>query len=452
MLRSLLLTIVYVSFLGIGIGAAAPFVAALGYIWTDAARPQSATMYVLNGLPVSQIMGIAAFGGYLLFDRRDPPRFGATMILTALFAVWITMSAALWAVSPVAAWEKWDWAFKAVAFSIFLPFVFRSRVQIEAFLLVFLFSLLFNTLAPGLKTMISGGGYGQNLGFESGNSMFGEGGFLSAAADSAILIALYLGRHTIVLPKSRVVTLGFAGIAVTLIAASVGTYERSGLVGLAVVGGFFWLKSRHKMAIAAVAAVGILVLGAVLSERWMARMDTIATYKEDTSALVRLEVWKWTLGFVSENPLGGGFDAYRINTIQIAPGPGHPELVVQHGRAFHSIYFEVLGEQGWPGLLLFFALIATSIARLLNVIRRTRGDPDLQWCVEASRALIAAMLSYLACGIFVGIAYQPELWYYVAGSVCVGEYVRRVQARPVSPRASVSQQLEVRHGVPRPVG
>ena len=48
----------------------------------------------------------------------------------------------LYADFPVEAAEKWDWAWKALAFAIFLPLTMRSRLRIEAV-------LLFLTLSAG---------------------------------------------------------------------------------------------------------------------------------------------------------------------------------------------------------------------------------------------------------------------------------------------------------------
>jgi putative inorganic carbon (HCO3(-)) transporter len=33
------------------------------------------------------------------------------------------------------------------------------------------------------------------------------------------------------------------------------------------------------------------------------------------------------------------------------------------GKAFHSIYFEVLGEQGIPGFVMYFSMILISLAQ-----------------------------------------------------------------------------------------
>src|SRR5216683_3073695 len=167
-MRSLYLLLVYLALLGIG--AVAPFVLTLGYVWLDIFQPQTVAFSLLNGgAPIAMIMGAAAVAGYVVLDRRSPPRLSAVTWLTLILAVWVTLTC-FWAEVPEHVWTKWDWAFKTILFSAFMPFVIRSRIQIEAFLLVFLFSLSGNVIPFGIKTILSGGGYGTQLGLVDRNN------------------------------------------------------------------------------------------------------------------------------------------------------------------------------------------------------------------------------------------------------------------------------------------
>jgi len=72
MLRSILLLMVYFSFIGAGL--AAPFIATLGYVWLDLFQPQTMSYVMfLNAFPVAMIMGIVAVATYVMMDRRSPP-------------------------------------------------------------------------------------------------------------------------------------------------------------------------------------------------------------------------------------------------------------------------------------------------------------------------------------------------------------------------------------------
>jgi len=425
MLRSVWLLFVYISFLGLG--ATVPFILALGYIWVDTFRPQEVAYIILDQLPVAMIIGAAALGGYVVFDRRDPPRVTLIGMIPAIMAIWCTLTM-IWAVVPDYGWTKWDWAFKTLMFSAFLPYIIRSRVQIEAMAQVYLFALAGNFVPFGIKTMISGGGYGMNLGLASGNSGMAEGGLLSTFCLMAVPIAYFLMNHGQLIPKHIVTRGAYLLIIVLSIVTAIGTYERSALLGLAVLGIYMFMRSKQKVLFGIVLAIGVAVLAYSASDRFAQRMNTIGTYNADSSALVRLLVWKWTLEFSFTHPLGGGFNAFTVNVIEVPGDEANPGGETQHGRAFHSIYFEVLGEQGWPGIVLFGIAGIGSIVQLRRLSRRIRNKPHLAWCVAMSDALQSGLMVFLSAGTFVGIAFQPIFWYFVVMGVSLREYARRVDA------------------------
>lgn len=419
MLRSLFLTLAYLSFFVFG--ARAPFVLTLGYVWVDGADPQflSYGTGLLPKLPVALIMGAAAFGSYLMTDRRDGPSFNPATALVVLFTVWVTATTFLIAEVPAAAFDKWDEAVKTLLFSAFIPYAIRSRVQIEAFLQVVLFSTAIFFMPVGLKTFLSGGGYGVTLSMVSFNSGLGEGATLATISLMMIPVAFFLAQHSLLLGFTNWRKVGYTGLSIVAVSAAVGTYERTALVGFAVVGAMMLLKSRHKLL--AGAFVGLVALGIIYltSSGWNARISTVADYSSEGSALGRLYVWQWTLRYVAGHPLGGGFNVYLIDHIVF------PDGYEAYGKAFHSIYFEVLGEQGYVGLAIFAALLVYTFFSLLRVARATKGRPEMLWAHDLASCLQAALLTLMACGAFIGIAFQPFIYYVVAAAVSLRHNVSR---------------------------
>lgn len=453
MLRSIWLLFVYIAFCGLG--ASAPFIFALGYIWVDTFRPQENAYIILNQLPVAMIMGAAAVGSYFVFDRKDPPRLTLAGAIPGLMAVWCTVTM-LWAVAPESGWTKWDWAFKTLAFSAFLPLVIRSRVQIEAMAQVYLFSLAGNIIPFGVKTMISGGGYGMNLGLASGNSGLAEGGLLSTFCLMAVPIAHYLSKHAQLIPMNIATKAAYLGIIVLAIVTALGTFERSALLGVGVLGIYMFMRSRRKLIFGMVLAVGATVLLYTSSGLFMKRMETIGSYHADNSALTRLAVWRWTLNFSFTHPLGGGFNSYVINVIETPGDAANPESLIQNGRAFHSSYFEFLGEQGWPGLAMFLTAAFSTIMSLQRLAKRTRNIPHLAWCADMSDALQSGIMVFMTSGAFVGLAFQPIFWYFVVLSVSLREYVRRVNALSTTTKSTgwrgAVRSASPSPGLPAPTG
>ncbi len=443
MIRSLFMTLIYLSFLGLGI--AAPFILTLGYVWVDTFRPQDVAWYILNQIPVALIMGIAALAGYFLMDRRSPPRFTLTTLLTLLIGCWVTATM-YWAEVPLAGWSKWDWAFKTVMFSAFIPLVIRSRVQIEAFAQVYVFTLAANFIPFAAKVLISGGGYGRNLGLLGGNGNLAEGGLLAIAVLMTIPLSLHLGRHTQLMPRTRLVKLGYIGLAGCALLTALGTYERSALVGMTALGGYMLMRSRRKLVFGLCLALIGVTIAYMMSATWVDRINTIAAPTNESSALLRLLLWSWTIKYVAANPFGGGFNSFLVDRIEL------PDGSVIFGHAFESSYFEMLGEQGWVGFGLFLGVLTLAFFGLRRLARRTRRIPHLAWCADMSDALQAGMVVFMTAGAFLDVAFQPEIWYFIAMSVSLREYVRRVEQQAAPTVGWRARALPVVTGTTAPAG
>ena len=67
MLRTIFIILIFLSFFALG--AVAPFILTLSYIWVDTFRPQDVAWFVMDQLPVAQLTGVAAVAGYVLLDR-----------------------------------------------------------------------------------------------------------------------------------------------------------------------------------------------------------------------------------------------------------------------------------------------------------------------------------------------------------------------------------------------
>ena len=87
---------------------------------------------------------------------------------------------------------------------------------------------------------------------------------------------------------------------------------------------------------------------------------------------------------------------YMIDRIELPGGQdGVPSVV--NGKAFHSIYFEVLLEQGWVELGLFGLLIATSLLQLRAVARLTKGVEQMTWAHDLAISLQMSLVTILTC-------------------------------------------------------
>ena len=427
-MQSLFLSAVFAAFMLAGMYA--PFAAALGFIWVDIVRPQQLAYSIINTLPLSFIAAVATVGLFLAKDRKSPPKFSPILGLIIMLIIWVTFTTSMSAF-PIQAWSKWDWASKVLMFAVLIPYIFRSRIQIEAFLLIFVFSAGTILFSAGVKTILGGGGYGTLAVLGTGNTGLSESSTLAVVCVMLIPVIMFLMRYTLIFPRNTLTQALFLGIIVVALAAVVGTTARTGIIAVGVMCLMSLAQSKKKMWwIAGFALAGIVIMNLDLSStRWGNRMSTIETYNSDGSAMGRIKVWQWTLGYVGSHPLGGGFDAYLNNRI-VGAGPDGETIYLPEGqiggKAFHSIYFEVLGEQGIPGFIMYYLMIGMTLFKLLKLKKTWKDDPGLGWVSALANAMVTMVMVFLAGGSFVGIAYQPYIFYIVALTVSLDQYAARV--------------------------
>jgi putative inorganic carbon (HCO3(-)) transporter len=88
-------------------------------------------------------------------------------------------------------------------------------------------------------------------------------------------------------------------------------------------------------------------------------------------------------------------------------------------RAVHSAWFGVLAELGYPGLLLFLVIIASSLLACRRVrLSAKRGEVPEQLGAYAI-ALETALVAFIVGGSFVSFHYCEMLWHFFALTVAL---------------------------------
>lgn len=412
-----------------------PFLFVLVYAYIDIVSPQRLSYYLLNGIPISAIAFVFAFGWWLTLDAKKDARFSVRQGLMLLLLLWCAFTT-LRADFPAEAAAKWDWVWKALVFAIFLPLTLRTRLRIEALALIMVLCASSIIVTGGIKTLLSGGGYGElNLMVENNSGLY-EGSTISMVAIAIIPLIFWLARYGTVFRPGKLVRVYALGLAFACLLIPVGTETRTGLLCILLLGAMMIWNSNRRVLFTASVAVAAVVAIPFLPSSFTQRMDTIQHYQGDQSASTRLEVWMWTLDYVRSHPLGGGFDAYRSNSftynaVTVSGPPGHEQVsrtrVTEKGRAFHSAYFEILGEQGYPGLLIWACIHLLSLVRTFAIHRRYRGrtGPNERWIAPLAVALQQGHLVYLLGAGFIGIAYQPFVFMLLALQIGLASYLRR---------------------------
>ncbi|GGE91691.1 putative O-glycosylation ligase, exosortase A system-associated [Sphingomonas prati] len=414
-----------------------PFLFVLAYAYVDIVSPQRLAYYLLNSVPVSLICVALAVLGWAVADDKSGARFGirqSLMLTLLLYCFWTTLTADF----PVEALTKWGWVWKAMAFAIFLPLTLRTRLRIESMALFLVLSASSIIVVGGIKTVVSGGGYGVlNLMIDNNSGLY-ESSTISAVAVAIIPLILWLARYGTIYPRGKLVTAYAAALIFACLLIPVGTQARTGIICIAALAVLMLRSVQRRVLYVAGIAVALSIAVPFLPESYTQRMDTIQGYKADNSASTRIAVWKWTLGYVGQHPFGGGFEAYRQNRLVIdevkttATADGTSTSTTQAfdaGRAYHSSYFEMLGEQGYPGLILWLTLHALGLIRMEVLRRKYARAPDEDgWIAPLATALQHAHLIYLIGALFVGIAFQPFIYMLVGLEIGFDAFLRRTRS------------------------
>jgi probable O-glycosylation ligase (exosortase A-associated) len=427
--RDLVFVVFLAAFWAMGVRRA--FLLVLAYAYIDIVSPQQLSYHLLNTVPVSMIAAALAVGGWLIAeDKRDArftPRQG--LILLLLGYCYCTTAAADF---PVHAQEKWTWVWKALAFAAFLPLTLRTRLRIESLLLFMILSAATIIVVGGIKTAAGGGGYGSLNLLITSNSGIYEGSTASTVAIAVIPIILWLMKYGTVFPPDwRVKLFGWALIGACLL-IPVGTSTRTGLLCIALLGVLALRFAKRKALYITGIAVAALIAVPFLPSTFTDRMKTIQAHQTDESASTRIAVWQWTIDYANRNPFGGGFEAYRGNRIRYdlkSANGGAAAVTADQARAYHSAYFEMLGEQGYPGLALWLLLNAAGLWRM-EVLRRRYRDPEaeLAWAGPLAAALQSAHLVYLLGAAFIAIAFQPFVYMLIGAQIGLDSYCARKRA------------------------
>jgi len=453
-----MIDLAFIAFIGfvLLLGLRRPYLWVLLYIYIDILAPQQIGYGIITNLSVSFIAFCAAFVGWAVLDRKEGSRFTlrqGLMLALLVYCWWTTGNADF----PVEAELKWEWVWKALFFAIFLPLTITTRLRLEALALVMVLAVSMIVIATGMKTVLGGGGYENLKFFVNDNSGLYESSTLATVAIGLIPMIAWFTRYGTIIKPAWYVTL----FAVALIFASllipIGTEARTGLVCIAALGVLLLRYTKKRLTfVAAGAALGLAALP-FLPPSYYERMATLAQPGGDESASTRVAVWAWTFEYVSQNPFGGGFDAFRGNSFTYEM-PVREEVgnttsveyreVTDEARAYHSAIFEVLGEQGYPGLFIWLWLQGLGVWQMERIYRRwrQRKEESEAWIAPMAAALQIASLIYLVGALFQGIAYQPMFFKIIGLQIALNTYCLRLESARLGTRKKTSGSRPKRGG------
>jgi probable O-glycosylation ligase (exosortase A-associated) len=297
-------------------------------------------------------------------------------------------------------------------------FLIYKREHIQALIWVIVCSLGFYAFKGGIFILRTGG---QNRVFGPPGSFIEENNALALALIMTLPLMwyLYIELNERWKKNAMLFVMAMTGMAI------LGSHSR----GAALAGGcmllFLIFKSKHKLAAGVVLVLFVSVGLSLMPQKWFDRMGTVTTYQEDNSAMGRLTAWEFATQLAIKKPTGGGFGAlveqnYRRYSPEISR-----RIDERDGRfqGAHSIYFRVLGEHGFLGLVLFLALGASTYRRARNVQRAVLNRRDLAWAGNLCTMLQVSLVGYAVGGAFLGLSYFDLYYHLIALTIIVHSIV-----------------------------
>ncbi len=369
-----------------------PYVGLLVWSWLGYMNPYRLTYGFAYSFPWVMIIAIVTLAGLAISreNRRMPMTVFTVLLL--LFLAW-TGVATFFAVEPSAVAKFLEFAKILIMVFVTLMLV-NDPKRMHWLVWVVVVSLGFYGLRGGLFTILKGGSYHV---WGPAGSFIADNNALALALCMILPLMRYLQLHA----SRKVIRVGLWGAMILTGVAILGTYSRGGLLGLFIVGGALFVKSRRRVTLILV----LVVVGATayhfMPPKWTNRMDTLQHARQTDSAQTRIQSWKFAANVALHRPLfGGGFNDYQNASLWHAYAPQGARQ-----RAIHSIYFRTLSEQGFPGLALFLLLLAISWRNCALVRKRTRGSPEKKWAFDLASMLQVTLLAYMLSGAFLPMAY-----------------------------------------------
>jgi probable O-glycosylation ligase (exosortase A-associated) len=404
-----------------------PFIGLGLWIWTAMFLPNAWVYGIAGSIRYNLLFAGLTIAVYLVSKQKTQFQPGSVGVLVILFFAWTTISTVFGIGVPDVTWEIWLRFAKIILLFIFVLLIIDKKLHIDFFLWCLVLSIGFYAGLEGLKYIASGGGH--KIEGMVGH-VLGDRNELALAFAMMLPICFYLlgeyGRN------SRVVKLGLLCLITLLITAIIGTNSRGGLVALSAVGGYLFIKSKRKVLFAVLAVgIGSAMVG-LIPDQWYERMDSIGQADADASFMGRVVAWKLSFILAAQHPLfGGGFKALENFAVWFSlsqdfyqypffyTGTAVPDPSRAH--AAHSIYFQVLGDHGFVGLLIFVAILAQSFLNAGSVARKIREANGPVWLISLATMIRLSIFAYAVGGAALSFAYF-DLVFALFAIVIVLEY------------------------------
>lgn len=396
------------------------------WAWLSYMNPHKQCWGFAMSMPFAQFAFLTTAVSLLL--SKEPKRIPWTRetILLVIFILWMTLTTSQAFYSDLA-WEQYDKIIKIQAGTFLTMLLVTSKERLRIFVWVIALSIGYYGVKGGIFTIVHGGQFRVQ---GPAGTFFGGNNEMALVMIMTVPLIRYL--H---LTESRHwVKLGLAGAMFLTTIAAFGSQSRGALVAMAAMATMLWFKSRNKVMTGLLIGISIAAAVNIMPPAWFERMHSIKQYEQDESALGRINAWWTAYNVAKANITGGGFEVFRPRTF--AAYAPEPERVAD----VHSIYFEVMGEQGFPGFFMFLSLMAFTWFKASSIIRACKKNPEQKWASDLAAMVQVSIIGYAAGGAFLGLAYFDYYYHLIAMIVITWTLVFRPNF--YAPKSPAQEQIK----------
>lgn len=379
--------------------------------WFGLMSPQRLIYGFAFGLPFERAIVLATLAGWLFSGERKHFTPDAVPWLLLAFFAWATFNTMFFAPFPSFCWPHWNDMMRAFV-PVFLGFVLLTRkVRIHGLVWMIVLGLGFYGVKGGLFTLVHLGAGGNRV-FGPADTQIADNNNLALALVMELPLIYYLWRNT----DQRLLRIGLQIAGVMQILSILGSYSRGAFISLSVLLVFFWWRTNNKILYAVIGGVIVVGVLGVMPPAFWARMNTLHDVHASSSFMGRVQAWHVAFDYANHHfPFGAGIDGPAIASIFHYYMPGATVHVA------HSIYFEVLGDNGYPGLVLYLLVLTFSLRNARIVVRSTRNHPEFSWAYDLANMLQVSIVSYCVGGAALSMAYFDGFLFLLALTSCVRE-------------------------------
>ncbi len=395
-----------------------PACGVLAWAWFSILSPHQQVYGFAHGQPFGMAIALATLIGWLASSERKRWTPDAMPWLMLLFFAWLTFNSAF-APYPDWSWPLWNRTARIMVFVLLVFVLMTTKARIHALVWVLVACIGYFGIKGGVFTLTSGG---SAIVYGPPDTLLFDNNQLAAAVVMTLPLVNYLRLQT----RAAWLRLGLAGAMALQVLMVFGSYSRGAVIALGAMLAMFWWRSDRKILYGVLAAVVVVGGLSVMPESFFQRMSTIQDASQDASFHGRVVAWQVATLYALEHfPFGAGFAAPQLPAIFNHYFPDETP------HAAHSIYFEVLGEHGFPALAIYLTMLALGLRNCFVIARRTRGRPGLRWAYDLARMLQVSLVSFFVGGAALSMAYFDAFLALLA----LISTLRELTARAVAPAA-----------------